>query len=157
MAAAIGSAIVGVAALVRRGLKHPLGWAIAFNLVLAALENGDVIGNNYGSTRALMPVLVLGIVALFTVGHPLARRHVTRTDAHRHRRARRSGRPPSRTCRAARFRRSCPTGQYARSQDSRSRSSAVSLVAETATQPRTLIDRHVEQRATSLGRIEPSR
>ena len=71
MAAAIGSAIVGVAALVRRGLKHPLGWAIAFNLALAALENGDVIGNNYGSTRALMPVLVLGIVAFFTVGHPL--------------------------------------------------------------------------------------
>jgi hypothetical protein len=71
MAAAIGSAAVGIAALARRGLNHPLGWAIAGNLVLALLENGDVIGNNYGSTRALMPVLVLGIVAFFTPGQPV--------------------------------------------------------------------------------------
>jgi hypothetical protein len=71
MAAAIGSVAVGIAALVRRGVSHPLGWAIAFNLVLAALENGDVIGNNYGSTRALMPVLVLGLVAFFTPGQPV--------------------------------------------------------------------------------------
>jgi hypothetical protein len=75
MAAAIGSSIVGVAALVRRGLTHPLGWAIAGSLALAALSNGDVIGNNYGSTRALMPVLVLGLVALLTSGQPV------RTDA----------------------------------------------------------------------------
>jgi hypothetical protein len=70
MAAAIGSVVVGIAALERRGVSHPLGWAIAGNLVLAVLENGDVIGNNYGSTRALMPVLVLGVVALFTPGRP---------------------------------------------------------------------------------------
>lgn len=76
MAAAIGSVIVGIAALVRRGVTHPLGWAIVFNLVLAALENGDVIGNNYGSTRALMPVLVLGVVAWFTPGRP----HPERVD-----------------------------------------------------------------------------
>jgi hypothetical protein len=70
MAAAIGSAAVGVAALLRRGVTHPLGWAVAGSLVLAASSNGDVIGNNYGSTRALMPVLVLGLVALFTGGQP---------------------------------------------------------------------------------------
>ncbi|MEY2592184.1 MAG: hypothetical protein QOJ67_4168 [Acidimicrobiaceae bacterium] len=71
MAAAIGSSIVGVAALVRRGLAHPLGWAITGSLALAALSNGDVIGNNYGSTRALMPVLVLGLLTLFTDGQPV--------------------------------------------------------------------------------------
>jgi hypothetical protein len=70
MAAAIGSAVVGVAALVRRRLSHPLGWAIAGSLMLAVLENGDVVGNNYGSTRALMPVLVLGLVMWFTPGQP---------------------------------------------------------------------------------------
>jgi hypothetical protein len=70
MAAAIGSVVVGIAALARRGLHHPLGWVLAFSLGLATLANGDVVGNNYGSTRALMPVLVLGIVAWFTTGHP---------------------------------------------------------------------------------------
>jgi hypothetical protein len=70
MAAAIASTAVGAAALVRRGVSHPLGWAIAGSLVLAATSNGDVIGNNYGSTRALMPALVLGAVAWFTPGRP---------------------------------------------------------------------------------------
>ncbi|HEV3225289.1 MAG TPA: hypothetical protein VGZ52_00575 [Acidimicrobiales bacterium] len=69
-AAAIGSVVVGVAALARRGLTHPLGWPLVGSLVLAALSNGDVIGNNYGSTRSLMPVLVLGVVAFFTTGQP---------------------------------------------------------------------------------------
>jgi hypothetical protein len=68
MAAAIGSIGIGIAALVRRGVSHPLGWAVACSLGLALVSNGDVVGNNYGSTRAFMPVLVLGIVALFTPG-----------------------------------------------------------------------------------------
>ena len=67
-AAAVGSTVVGGAALVRRGMSHPLAWAIALSLAIALLSNGDVIGNNYGSTRALMPALVLGIVAWFTPG-----------------------------------------------------------------------------------------
>jgi hypothetical protein len=71
MAAAVGSAAVGVAALVRRGLTHPLGWAVGLTMALGLVSNGDVIGNNYGSTRALMPVLVLGIVAWFTPGQPV--------------------------------------------------------------------------------------
>jgi hypothetical protein len=70
MAAAFGSVAIGVGALVRRGLSHPLGWAVAGSLALAALSNGDVIGNNYGSTRALMPVMVLGLIAWFTDGQP---------------------------------------------------------------------------------------
>ncbi|MEY2453968.1 MAG: hypothetical protein QOD92_3542 [Acidimicrobiaceae bacterium] len=71
MATAIASATVGTAALVRRGFSHPLGWSIALSLLLAAVSNGDVIGNNYGSTRSMMPVLVLGIVTLATPGHPV--------------------------------------------------------------------------------------
>jgi hypothetical protein len=70
MASTFGSIAVGLAALVRRGLSHPLGWTIAASLALATLYNGVVIGNNFSSTRALMPVLVLGIVALFTSGQP---------------------------------------------------------------------------------------
>ena len=73
MAAAIASVVIAIAALVRRGLKHPLGWAILANFGLALIDNGDVIGNNYGSTRSLMPLLVLGLVALFTPGQPVRR------------------------------------------------------------------------------------
>jgi hypothetical protein len=65
---AVGSIIVGVAALIRRGLRHPLGWAIVLSMAIGVLSNGNVIGNNYGSTRSLMPVLVLGLVAFFTPG-----------------------------------------------------------------------------------------
>ena len=68
MAATVGSTAVGVAALVRRGIAHPLGWPIVVSFAFAAFGNGDVIGNNYGSTRALMPILVLGLVALFADG-----------------------------------------------------------------------------------------
>lgn len=66
--AAAGSMIVGAAALIRRGLRHPLAWAIVLSMLIGVLSNGNVIGNNYGSTRSLMPVLVLGLVAFFTPG-----------------------------------------------------------------------------------------
>ena len=66
--AAAVSVVVGAAALIRRGLRHPLGWAIALCMAIGVLSNGDVIGNNYGSTRSLMPALVLGLVAFFTPG-----------------------------------------------------------------------------------------
>ena len=71
MAAAMASVLVGICALAFRRLSHPLSWAIVCSLLLAALDNGDVIGNNYGSTRALMPILVLGIVAIATTGQPV--------------------------------------------------------------------------------------
>jgi hypothetical protein len=71
MFVAIVSVAVGIAALVRRRLSHPLGWAVALSLVLAFVSNGDVVGNNYGSTRAMMPLLVLGVIALATPGQPV--------------------------------------------------------------------------------------
>lgn len=71
MAAAIGSVLVGIAALARRRLAHPLSWAIIGSLLLAVLDNGDVIGNNYGSTRALMPILVLGVIAFASSAQPV--------------------------------------------------------------------------------------
>ena len=42
--------------------------AIVLSMAVGVLSNGDVIGNNYGSTRSLMPVLVLGVVAFFAPG-----------------------------------------------------------------------------------------
>ena len=71
MAVTIGSSVVAIAALVRRRMMHPLAWPIVGSLALATLYNRDVVGNNYGSTRALMPVLVLGIVAFFSPGQPV--------------------------------------------------------------------------------------
>ena len=69
--AAVGSMIVGAAALMRRGMRHPLSWAIVLSIGIGVLSNGNVIGNNYGSTRALMPILVLGIVAIATSAQPV--------------------------------------------------------------------------------------
>lgn len=63
--AAVG---VGVAALVRRGLRHPLGWAILVNIAWLAVLSKDVIGLERGGPRTTLPLLVLGLVALVAPG-----------------------------------------------------------------------------------------
>jgi hypothetical protein len=77
--AGIGSAVIGIGALVWRKLRHPLGWAVLLSIVFAIVGNRDVIGNNYGSTRTLMPIWVLGLVMLFTPG---ARQRVETSPEH---------------------------------------------------------------------------
>lgn len=59
---------VGAAALLRRGMRHPLGPAIAVQLVFLTVANGDVLGNGFGGGRAVLPLLALGTIAFFAPG-----------------------------------------------------------------------------------------
>lgn len=59
---------VAIAALARRGMRHPLGPAIALQLAFLSFANDDVLGNDFGSARAFLPALALGVVALFAPG-----------------------------------------------------------------------------------------
>ena len=57
---------VAVAGLWRGGLHHPLAPAIAVQLAFLSLANGDVLGNDFGSGRAMLPVLALGAITVVT-------------------------------------------------------------------------------------------
>lgn len=57
---------VAVAALVKRGLGHPLGWILALQVAFLALLNVDVLGPERNVSRAVMPLVVFGIVMLVT-------------------------------------------------------------------------------------------
>lgn len=59
---------VAAAALLRRGLRHPLAAAMLVQLAFLAFANGDVLGNDFGSGRALLPLLGLGTIAFFAPG-----------------------------------------------------------------------------------------
>lgn len=59
---------VGIAALIRRGVRHPLAPAMILQLVFLAFANGDVLGNSFGGGRALLPLLGLGTIALLAPG-----------------------------------------------------------------------------------------
>lgn len=59
---------VGVGALVRRGVRHPLAPAIILQLVFLVFANADVLGNGFGGGRALLPLIGLGTIAVFAPG-----------------------------------------------------------------------------------------
>ena len=61
--------IIGIAGLVRGGRRHPLAPAIAVQLAFLSVANADVLGNDYGSGRSMLPLLTLGTIAVVT---PLA-------------------------------------------------------------------------------------
>lgn len=56
--------VVVVGALVRRGLRHPLGWPLVANLVFLVPLGISVIGLDRNAPRIMLPALVLGLVAL---------------------------------------------------------------------------------------------
>lgn len=59
---------VALAALVRRGLGHPLGWPLVTNLVFLVPLGISVIGLDRNAPRILLPVLALGLVAFVAPG-----------------------------------------------------------------------------------------
>jgi hypothetical protein len=71
MACTLGGLALGALALVRRGLGHPLGWAIALQLAFLVVMGVNPISVNFGATRMSMPIMALAVVALAT---PLAAR-----------------------------------------------------------------------------------
>lgn len=67
----VGAAVgigAAVAALLRRGLRHPLGPAVAIQLGFLLFANGDVLGNDFGAGRATLPALALATVVFFAPG-----------------------------------------------------------------------------------------
>ena len=66
MACTIGGLVAGLAALAVRRLGHPLGWAIAVQLAFLAVMGRQPLGNNFGSTRMAMPIMILAALALAT-------------------------------------------------------------------------------------------
>ena len=57
---------LGALALVRSGLRHPLGWAIAIQLAFLSVMGSNPTGINFGATRMAVPVTILAILALVT-------------------------------------------------------------------------------------------
>ena len=60
------SLVFGVLVLVRVGLRHPLGWAIAIQLAFIPFLGPDVLGLDANGTRMTTPLLVLAAVARAT-------------------------------------------------------------------------------------------
>jgi hypothetical protein len=65
--AASGTVAAG-AALVRRGVRHPLAPAVLLQVAFLVLTNGDVLGNDFGAGRSFLPLLSLSVVMLFAPG-----------------------------------------------------------------------------------------
>lgn len=51
-------------ALHRAGIRHPLGPAIILQLVFLSVANADVLGNDFGAGRAMLPLLSLSVIAI---------------------------------------------------------------------------------------------
>jgi hypothetical protein len=66
MACTLLGLALGGTALWRRGLRHPLGWAVAIQLGFLAVMGVNPISVNFGATRMAMPVMMLAVIALAT-------------------------------------------------------------------------------------------
>jgi hypothetical protein len=49
-------------------MRHPLGPAIVLQLAFLTFANGDVLGNDFGGGRAVLPLIGLGTIAFFAPG-----------------------------------------------------------------------------------------
>lgn len=52
----------------RRGFSHPLTWSLVLSAALLCLLNATVLGLHRNGTRTALPVLAVGLVALFAPG-----------------------------------------------------------------------------------------
>lgn len=66
MACSVAGLALAAAALVTRGLRHPLGWAIAVQLGFLLCMGTNPTAMNFGATRMAMTVTILSVIALFT-------------------------------------------------------------------------------------------
>ncbi len=66
---------LGILAVTKRGLRHPLVWPLTLELALISVLNVDVLGPERNGSRMAIPVLALASVALLT---PHAQRFVER-------------------------------------------------------------------------------
>lgn len=66
MACTLGGLVVGGVALWRRGLRHPLGWALAIQLAFILVMGVNPTSVNFGATRMAMPAMMVAVIALAT-------------------------------------------------------------------------------------------
>ncbi|HMJ75410.1 MAG TPA: hypothetical protein VK507_05530, partial [Iamia sp.] len=59
---------LGALALGRRGLRHPLGWAVALNLAFVTVAGSNPLGTSFGGTRTGLALSALAIIVLATPG-----------------------------------------------------------------------------------------
>lgn len=70
MACILGGLAIGIVALAKRGLRHPLGCAIALQLGFLLIMGVNPTAMNFGATRMAMPVMILAALALATPRAP---------------------------------------------------------------------------------------
>ena len=66
MACTLGGLALGGLALWRRGLRHPLGWALAVQLGFLLIMGVNPTSVNFGATRMAMPAMMVAVLALAT-------------------------------------------------------------------------------------------
>lgn len=76
LAVLVGLVLAG-AALAKRGLGHPLAWAVAIQLAFLLVVHVDTLGPERNGSRLLLPVAVLAVVMLATPTAPARRSEVT--------------------------------------------------------------------------------
>lgn len=64
LASVVSASVVGAFVLVRRLGPSPLRWVIGMQLGLVALAHEEVVGTDFGSTRATLMLLAVSVVAL---------------------------------------------------------------------------------------------
>jgi hypothetical protein len=66
MACVVTGLALAILALVRSGVRHPLGWPIVVQLAFLLVMGHNPLGTNFGGTRMALPITVLSIIALAT-------------------------------------------------------------------------------------------
>ena len=66
MACTLGGLALGGVALWKRGLRHPLGWALAIQLAFILVMGVNPTSVNFGATRMAMPAMMVAVLALAT-------------------------------------------------------------------------------------------
>ena len=77
MACTLGALAVGALALWRRGLRHPLGWALAIQVAFLLVLGVNPASITFGAARMAMAPMLLAVLVLAT---PLAVAQPVRTD-----------------------------------------------------------------------------
>jgi hypothetical protein len=66
MICTVAALALGIVALRRQGLRHPLSWTVLTSLAFVTLMGADVVGMDFGSPRSMMPLHLFAILLLCT-------------------------------------------------------------------------------------------
>ena len=66
MICTVAALALGIVALRRHGLRHPLSWTVLTSLAFVTLMGADVVGMDFGSPRSMMPLHLFAILLLCT-------------------------------------------------------------------------------------------